>query len=126
MSAAHWAWLSTESADSPMILTFLRSNSGLIFARYPSSVVQTGVKSLGCENSTAHESPIHSWKLIGPSVVSAWKSGALSPMASVIVVLLLSRMVLCVSRWNHPGAQNPHTHRAGPRERPGERECDTW
>ena len=24
---------------------------------YPSSVVQTGVKSFGCENITAHESP---------------------------------------------------------------------
>ena len=42
--------------------------------------MHTGVKSLGCENSTAHESPIQSWKLIGPSVVSAWKSGAVSPI----------------------------------------------
>ena len=46
--------------------------------------MQTGVKSLGCEKSTAHESPIQSWKLIGPSVVSAWKSGAVSPMVSAI------------------------------------------
>src|ERR1700737_3928850 len=59
-----------------MILTFLRSNSGLIFAMYPSSVVQTGVKSFGWENSTAHDSPIQSWKLILPRVVSASKSGA--------------------------------------------------
>src|SRR5205085_5079326 len=29
---------------------------------------QTGVKSFGCENSTAHESPIQSWKRIVPSV----------------------------------------------------------
>ena len=43
---------------------------------YPSSVVHTGVKSLGWENSTAHESPIQSWKLIRPWVVSASKSGA--------------------------------------------------
>jgi hypothetical protein len=33
---------------------------GLSLAMYPSSVVQTGVKSLGCEKNTAHESPIHS------------------------------------------------------------------
>ena len=35
--------------------------------------MQTGVKLLGWENSTAHESPIQSWNLIGPSVVSASK-----------------------------------------------------
>jgi hypothetical protein len=49
-----------------MILTFRRSNFGLIFATYPSSVVHTGVKSFGCENSTAHESPIQSWKPMRP------------------------------------------------------------
>ena len=38
--------------------------------------MQTGVKSLGCENSTAQPSPIQSWNRIGPSVVSASKSGA--------------------------------------------------
>ncbi len=41
--------------------------------------MQTGVKSFGCENSTAHESPIHSWKRMRPSVVSASKSGASLP-----------------------------------------------
>src|SRR5262249_36117340 len=46
--------------------------------------VQTGVKSFGCENNTTHESPIQSWKLIGPSVVSAWKSGASSPIFRAI------------------------------------------
>src|SRR5262249_15833991 len=46
----------------------------------PSSVVQTGVKFLGCENSTAQPSPIHSWKLTVPCVVSAVKSGAISLM----------------------------------------------
>jgi hypothetical protein len=62
-----------------MIFTFRRSNSGLMLAMYPSSVVQTGVKSFGCEKSTTHESPIQSWNAIGPSVVSASKSGAVSP-----------------------------------------------
>src|ERR1043165_5241455 len=64
-----------------MILTPRLSNSGLIFAMYPSSVVHTGVKSFGCENSTAHLSPIQSWNLMRPSVVSASKSGAVSPNA---------------------------------------------
>ena len=32
----------------------------------PSSVVQTGVKSLGWLNSTAHESPTQSWKRLAP------------------------------------------------------------
>src|SRR5215216_5990146 len=69
-----------------MIFTFRRSNSGLTFAMYPSSVVQTGVKSLGCENSTAHESPIHSWKRTEPSDVSASKSGAVSPIRNTASV----------------------------------------
>ena len=51
--------------------------------------MQTGVKSFGCENSTAHESPIQSWNRIGPSVVSASKSGAVSPSCKAIVILLL-------------------------------------
>src|SRR5205823_14853898 len=63
-----------------MIFTFLRSNCGFIFAMYPSSVVQTGVKSFGCENRTAHELPIQSWNLIRPSLVSASKSGAIWPI----------------------------------------------
>ena len=46
--------------------------------------MQTGVKSFGCENSTAHESPIQSWKLIRPSVVSASKSGAVSPSCNAM------------------------------------------
>ena len=41
--------------------------------------MHTGVKFFGCENRIAHESPIQSWKLIRPSVVSASKSGAVSP-----------------------------------------------
>src|ERR1700730_12764149 len=84
MSCAHWAWLSSGSTDSSMILTLRPSNSGLIFATYPSSVVHTGGKSRGCENSTAQLSPIQSWKLIGPSVVCAEKSGAVSPIVSVM------------------------------------------
>src|SRR6266568_9096055 len=67
-----------------MILVLRLSNSGLSLAMYPSSVVHTGVKSLGCENRIAHLSPIHSWNRILPSVVSAVKSGASSPMRIAI------------------------------------------
>src|SRR5438552_18368733 len=49
-------------------------------AMEPISGVQFGVKSFGCENRIAHFSPIHSWKRIVPSVVSAEKSGASSPI----------------------------------------------
>jgi hypothetical protein len=70
--------------ERPMIFTLRLSKSGLTFAMYPSSVVQTGVKSFGCENSTAQESPIQSWNLMWPSVVSASKSGATSPSCSAM------------------------------------------
>src|SRR5215813_10694270 len=93
MSFAHPSWSPVESTDNPMIFTFLRSNSGLILAIYPSSVVHTGVKSFGCENKTAHESPIQSWKRIGPSVVCASKSGAVSPIFIVLPLrLFLGRL----------------------------------
>src|SRR4051795_10285468 len=84
MSSAHFAWLSTASTDRPMTFVLRLSNSGLSIAIRPSSVVQIGVKSFGCENSTAQESPIQSWNLIFPSVVSAVKSGASSPSCSAM------------------------------------------
>src|SRR5215210_1602306 len=89
MSLAQPEWLSTGSTERPITFTPRRSNSGLILAMYPSSVVQTGVKSFGCEKSTAQESPIQSWKRIRPSVVSASKSGAVSPSCSAILLLSL-------------------------------------
>lgn len=61
---------------NPIILTSLFSNSSFIFANAPSSVVQTGVKSAGCENSIAQLFPIHWWKSISPLVVCALKFGA--------------------------------------------------
>jgi enoyl-CoA hydratase len=54
-------------------------------------VVQTGVKSLGWENRMPQLSPSHSWKLMVPSVVSAVKSGAVSPSRIAMV------------RWVPPG-----------------------
>ena len=53
MSLAHASWSPDASTDRPMTLTLRRSNSGASLAMYPSSVVHTGVKSFGCENSTA-------------------------------------------------------------------------
>ena len=47
--------------------------------------MQTGVKSFGCENRIAQPSPIHSWKLMAPWVVSAVKSGASSLMRKLMI-----------------------------------------
>src|SRR5207244_12113841 len=86
MSSDHFACLSTGSTLKPISLTPRLSNSGFNFARAPSSVVQTGVKSFGCENRSAQLLPIQSWNLIFPSVVSASKSGAVVPIGSVMVL----------------------------------------
>src|SRR3984957_8638054 len=67
MSSDHLACLSTGSTERPISLTPRLSNSGFSLASAPSSVVQTGVKSLGCENSSAQLLPIQSWNLIFPS-----------------------------------------------------------
>src|SRR3954465_14172721 len=88
MSFAHFSWFSAASTERPMILTFRLSNSGFVLAMWPVSVVHTGVKSFGCEKSTPQESPSHSWKWIGPSVVCASKSGAVSPIVSSITTSL--------------------------------------
>src|SRR6516164_8732823 len=95
MSPDHFLWLSIGSTDKPRILTPRLSNSGLSRAIVPSSVVQTGVKSFGCENSTAQLLPIQSWKRILPSVVSASKSGAVSLICRAINTSLWD--VCCVS-----------------------------
>src|SRR6266540_228241 len=87
MSPSQRAWSVTGSTDRPMTLVLRLANSGCSFARYPSSVVHTGVKSFGCENSTAHESPSQSWNLILPWVVSASKSGAFSPILNAMTGL---------------------------------------
>src|SRR5271165_6511042 len=82
MSAAHLLWLSTGSTLRPMTLAPRAANWSSRAATAPSSVVQTGVKSLGWEKRTAQLSPIHSWKWMVPWVVSAEKSGARSLMRS--------------------------------------------
>src|SRR3954468_10318029 len=96
MSDAHLLWLDTGSTLRPTTLAPRRSNSFSRAATAPSSVVQTGVKSLGCEKSTAQPSPIHSWNLIVPCVVSAVKSGATSLMRRDI----LPPGGLCLVFWS--------------------------
>src|ERR1700761_1331980 len=76
MSPAHLLWLATGSTLRPMIFVLRLANSGSRRAMYPSSVVHTGVKSLGCEKRMAQPSPIHWGKSILPWVVSAVKLGA--------------------------------------------------
>src|ERR1700688_1654954 len=85
MSSDHCACLSTGSTLSPISLTPRLSNSGFSLANAPSSVVQTGVKSFGCENRSAQLLPIQSWNLILPSVVSASKSGAAAPICRAML-----------------------------------------
>ncbi|MNT87399.1 hypothetical protein D3C72_2278100 [compost metagenome] len=73
-----------------MAFTLRLSNSGLSLAVKPSSVVHTGVKSAGWENSTTQELPAHSWNLSGPIELSCSKSGATSPRRKVIVISSMS------------------------------------
>src|SRR3954464_2982178 len=79
-------WDSIGSTLTAMGLTPRFWNSPASAAVLPSSVVHTGVKSAGCENSTTHELPAHSWKWIGPAVDSWVKSGAVSPRRRVMAL----------------------------------------
>src|ERR1700728_3008825 len=79
MSPAQLLCDSTPSTERPISLALRLSNSPLALEKAPSSVVHTGVKSFGWENKIPQLSPSHSWTLIVPSVVSAVKSGAVSP-----------------------------------------------
>src|SRR5271165_489172 len=121
MSFDQRLWSSTGSTLSPMILVLRLSNSGLRPAMYPSSVVHTGVKSLGCENRIAHLSPIQSWKWILPSVVSAVKSGASSPMRMAMLTLHCLCGVGCaavarLATWGPAdGRPEPRVERTGMR-----------
>src|SRR5471030_489886 len=103
MSLIQLACDSAGSTDSAIALTLRLSNSGLSLAVRPNSVVQTGVKSAGCENSTTHESPAHSWKWMVPMEESCEKSGAVSPSRMV--------MIISVSVDAHQCAQPSCCHR---------------
>src|SRR5471032_769422 len=90
MSSIHLWCESTGSTDRAMALTPRLANSSLSLAVKPSSVVHTGVKSAGWENSTPQLSPNHSWKRILPALESCSKSGAMSPNLRLMVWLLVS------------------------------------
>jgi hypothetical protein len=94
MSIDHLVWFSTGSTLRPITFTLRLSNSGLSFAIVPSSVVQTGVKSFGCENRMAQLSPIQSWKSISPSVVWALKLGASEPICRLMVGVSFWRLTV--------------------------------
>jgi hypothetical protein len=55
----------------PIICTSRASNSFFSFAKAPSSVVQTGVKSAGCEKRMVHLLSRNLWKSMSPWVVFA-------------------------------------------------------
>src|SRR3954462_8742796 len=63
-----------------------------------------GVKSFGCEKSTHQAPPIQSWKRIEPCVVCASKSGAASPIFSIlqtpVFVWASSAFFLCAMKWS--------------------------
>src|SRR4051812_8141643 len=75
MLRVHARCENTLSIESPMSWVSSRSKSGARRANSESSVVQTGVKSAGCEKRTTHF-PLKSPSLIGPRVELAEKSGA--------------------------------------------------
>src|SRR5678816_1042180 len=108
MSAAQRAWLSTGSTDRPSTLTPRLSNSGFRRATAPNSVVQTGVKSFGCENSTTHLPSAHSWKCRGPSVESWVKSGAMSLSFKV-----MERLLFWEASKNIVLARRPRNRKSG-------------
>jgi hypothetical protein len=65
-------WIASgRYSTRPIICTPRASNSGFNFAKAPSSVVQTGVKSAGCENNTVHFPVMNLWKSRSPCVVFA-------------------------------------------------------
>src|SRR6266576_381205 len=121
MSPDHFLWLSTGSTESPRILTPRLSNSGLRRAMVPSSVVQTGVKSLGWENSTAQPLPIQSWKLSEPWVVSAVKLGASSLMRSDMMASICAVCPAAHRRGvcRNPPPAGPFLTHAGPASKHG-------
>jgi hypothetical protein len=53
MSRFHFSWSATESTETPITLVLRFFHSGASCATAPNSVVQTGVKSRGCEKMMA-------------------------------------------------------------------------
>lgn len=71
-----------EKLNIQFTLTPRLAHSGANRAAAPNSVVQTGVKSSGCENKIAQDSFFHSYNVRSPCVVGAVKLGAREPSRS--------------------------------------------
>lgn len=123
MSLIHASCSLRPFAEIPITLTPRLAKSGARRATSPSSVVQTGVKSPGWEKRIALTSlvstvitgcnymrihtqsfPIHSWKEIGPLVVSALKSGAMLPSRRAGMFAVAK--VRCMGRRKARGGDN--------------------
>src|SRR3546814_15201468 len=90
MSCSQSRCESTGSTDRPIVFTPRWSHSGRRRSTSPSSVVQTGVKSFGWLKKSPQDDPSHSWKRMGPFVLSCSKSGAIWPSGMVMLHLLLA------------------------------------
>src|SRR2546423_4774785 len=91
----------TESTERPMSCAPRSRNSSARRANSTNSVVQTGVKSAGCEKSTTHL-PLKSESFNCPCVDLASKSGAVSLMrgklleVSCVAAVLITRLLFRV------------------------------
>src|SRR6266850_276429 len=92
------------SIERPISLIFLFSNSAFRRASSVSSVEQTGVKSAGCEKSITQLSFAQSLKVISPCVVTAVKSGAMSPILGIPLTSLTEPVVMGDSLRQSPAA----------------------
>src|SRR5690606_12304230 len=100
MSLIQFLWESALSTEIAIAFTLRFLNSGSSFAVRPSSVVQTGVKSAGCENKTTHAAPAESWNLMGQIEVSCSKSGTETPKRQLVKACSSWLEVLAEDGWS--------------------------
>src|SRR6187455_1389789 len=92
------------STLTPISFVLSALNSSARLANSDSSVVQTGVKSAGCEKNTTQLSPCHSLNFIAFEwVVTAVKSGAGSPILGKLTVSDIAKSSITLrgfpTRW---------------------------
>src|SRR5271165_3708418 len=81
----------TLSTELPISCTLRLTKSSCRFENSTNSVVQTGVKSAGCEKSTTHlPLEVKSVSFSVPCVLLASKSGATSLMRGILASLMVS------------------------------------
>ncbi len=91
-ACTHAMWLWMLSMLSPISLVLREANHSLFWAKPLSSVVQTGVKSAGCEKRMAQLPLMYSLNFSGPWVVIASKSGAGSPMRGIVFIVSMQQI----------------------------------